>query len=243
VWVTSQKELVNPQVSFAGKTSKLYKIDETRYRGITGIDANASPGGYTIKLADETGHLNYSKIMEASPGHFPIQNIRISGTKAGLKATEDELQKVSEAKENLTDSNYWIDRPFKIPTSGCIISVYGLNRYHNGKPTGNYHKGIDIKAPSGNPVYAMAGGKVLIAEDFRLHGKTVAIDHGQGLMSIYIHLNRIDVKKDDILTKDEQIGTVGSTGFATGPHLHWGVYINGVDVNPVDWVGPISKCR
>jgi murein DD-endopeptidase MepM/ murein hydrolase activator NlpD len=242
IYVKSDNTLIDPVITFNGKTSPLYKISDNQYRGMVAIDAQAKPGGYTVKAKDTSGKLSYSKVLEVYPGHFPIQNIRISGSKASLEATEDELQKVSAAKENVSDLNYWSTRPFTNPTSGCVISVFGLNRYHNGKPTGDYHKGLDIKAPPGNPIVAMAGGKVLIAEPFRLHGKTVAIDHGQGLMSIYIHMNHIDVKQGDVVTQGQKIGTVGSTGFATGPHLHWGVYVNGQATNPQDWIQPARKC-
>lgn len=242
IYIKTLKDLIDPKITFDGKTSQLYKISDNKYRGITGIDAIAKPGGYTLKVVDNSGSLNLSEVIEVASAHYPTQNISISGSKASLEATEDELQKVGAAKNTISTKSYWQSKPFMVPTKGCVISVYGLTRYHNGKPTGDFHKGQDIKAPSGTPVYATESGKVLIAEPFRLHGKTVSIDHGQGLMSIYIHLSKIDVKEGDTVKRGQQIGTVGSTGFATGPHLHWGLYVNGVPINPVEWVGAVKKC-
>ena len=76
-----------------------------------------------------------SKVIEVESGHFPIQNIRISGSKASLEATEEELKKVADAKATVSNKSYWSSKPFVIPTTGCIISPYGRTRYHNGKPT------------------------------------------------------------------------------------------------------------
>ncbi|MEW5821494.1 MAG: M23 family metallopeptidase [Cyanobacteriota bacterium] len=241
--IKSKKELTNPKIQFAGKETKLYKISDGYYRGIAGVDAETKPGGYTINATDDSNNLNFSEVIEVIAGNFPIQNISISGSKASLTATEDELNKVQAAKDAISEKGYWAVKPFITPVSGCMISPYGRKRYHNGKPTGDYHKGIDIKAPLGRPIYTTEAGKVLIAEDFRLHGKTVAIDHGQGLMSIYIHMNKIDVKKGDELKRGQQIGTVGSTGFATGPHLHWGMYVNSIPVNPNQWIVPVKSCK
>jgi len=143
----------------------------------------------------------------------------------------------------MTNLSYWKEPPFTVPTQGCIISVYGLNRYHNGVPTGDFHKGVDIKAPQGRDVKAFVEGKVIIAEHFKLHGGTVAIDHGQGLVSMYLHMSKITAKVGNIVKSGDKIGEVGSTGYSTGPHLHWGVYVNGVPVNPIGfWVNQIPKC-
>lgn len=236
IHVNSKKELITPKISFAGKITTLFKTADTQYLGLGAVDALVKPGGYTLKVYDDGGNLNFTELIEVSPGKFPVQNISISGTKASLEPTQDELDKVDAAKKNVSGVNYWISKPFKVPTKGPVVSVYGLNRYHNGKSTGDYHKGQDIKAPQGAPIVATADGTVLIAEKFRLHGGTVSIDHGQGLMSIYIHMSKIAVKKGDRVTKGQKIGEVGSTGFATGPHLHWGLYVYGIPVNPREWL-------
>lgn len=242
VTVQADTVLQNPVLSFNGQTFPLYKQADASYRGVGAVDALQKQGGYTLKLKDDSGKLSYSEVIEVYPGGFPVQNIVIRGSKAGLQATQKELAAIGKAKKNISDTSYWSTLPFIQPTSGCVISVYGLNRYHNGVNTGDYHKGQDIKAPQGNKIVATTAGKILIADSFNLHGKTVAIDHGQGLMSIYIHMSKIDVKEGDMVSAGEKIGEVGSTGFATGPHLHWGLYVYGTPVNPDDWVGRIRRC-
>lgn len=243
-YIKTDEVLINPKVSFNGVDSKLYKINDNEYRAISAVDAIVKPGGYTLQASDDTGKLKYSKVIEVHSGKYPIQNIRISSSKTGLEPTEEETRKVTAAKELISETAFWSDRPFATPTSGCMISPYGRTRYHNGKPTGDFHRGLDIKAPSGNAIYATEAGKVIIADDkFVLHGKTVSIDHGQGLMSIYIHMSKVGVKEGDTVKRGDYIGSVGKTGFATGPHLHWGLYINGIPVDPNQWTKPAKYCH
>ena len=241
--VKTDQKLLNPYLINNSKKIKLYRSAENTYRGLVGFEATTKAGKHTIKLADETGYLNDETYISLVASKFPIQNIRVSGKGGGLGATKDELYKVQNFKDRITDNPFWSQPPFNSPTDGCIISIYGLNRYYNGKPSGNYHKGIDIKAPQGRAIRSITGGMVVIAEQFRLHGGTVAVDHGQGLSSIYLHMSKIDVKPGQIVEPNQVIGKVGSTGFATGPHLHWGLYINGVPVDPMNyWIKPVPKC-
>lgn len=236
-------KLENPYFLYNGKKISFYKQNNGIYRGILGVDAQEKPGKYELSLKDATGNLNENIIISVVPVKFPVQNIVISGSKSKLTASKYELNKVQKAKTTHNEQIYWSDPLYNSPTKGCVISVYGLGRYHNGISTGDYHKGVDIKAPKGEAIRAVTGGKVLIAEQLRLHGGTVAIDHGQGLTSFYLHMSKITVKPGNIVKQDQKIGEVGSTGFATGPHLHWGLYVNGVPVNPSGfWVKPVPKC-
>lgn len=236
VQILTDSELVNPKISFAGSTNKFFKIEKGKYKGMAFTTALTKPGKYKLKAYDASGKLNYTEFIDVAYKKFPIQNIRVSSSTESLQPTADEVKKIEDAKNLLSDLICWEMLPFRQPTKGPIVSQYGLRRFHNGKDTGDYHKGIDIKAPQGAPIVAMEAGQVVIAEKFRLHGGTVAIDHGSGLMSIYIHMSKINVKVNDIIAKGEKIGEVGATGFATGPHLHWGVYVYGKPVNPADWL-------
>jgi len=122
------------------------------------------------------------------------------------------------------------------PERGCMTSPYGVQRYLNGKPTGNIHAGLDQRAPLGTPIHAVADGVVTIAREWNVHGNTVGIDHGQGLESMYQHLSKFAVAEGAIVKKGDVIGYSGSTGRSNGPHLHWTLYANGVPVNPLEWV-------
>ena len=142
-------------------------------------------------------------------------------------------------ERTVTPKRYWTE-PLKLPVPGCMTSLFGVTRYHNGKPTGDYHAGIDQRAASGTPIHAIAAGVVKIVQVYNLRGGTVAIDHGQGLQSIYLHMSEFAVKEGDVVGRGDVIGYVGATGRATGPHLHWTIYANGEAVNPLQWVHTVS---
>lgn len=137
--------------------------------------------------------------------------------------------------------NLIADNVFEWPATGRISDVYGSQRILNGQPR-RPHFGVDVAAPTGTPIITMAPGVVrLTHEDMVLTGKTVMVDHGYGLMSVYIHMNEITVAEGQKLSRGEQIGTIGSTGRSTGPHLHWGVTLFSQQLDPMLLVGPMPE--
>ena len=118
------------------------------------------------------------------------------------------------------------------PTSGVISGVFGSQRILNGKAK-SPHRGLDIAADEGTPIYACNDGIVIHAEnDLYYTGGTIILDHGHGVKSIYAHMSEVKVNVNDKVTKDDVIGSVGSTGRSTGPHLHWGVMVFNEYVDP-----------
>lgn len=243
--IQTNKTLINPYALFNNKKYKFFSTDKGEYMSIIGLSALSSPGTYSLILKDDSKSLNDKKSLKVLSAHYPIQNLVISKSTGGIQPSPGEMARVQRAKDTLTGNAHWDIKsiPYLSPAKGCIISDYGLIRYYNGKPSGNYHKGIDIKAPQGETIGTIAPGKVIIARMFRLHGGTVAIDHGQGLVSFYLHMSKIAAKEGQIVNQNQKIGEVGSTGFATGPHLHWGLYVHGTPVDPMKfWIKPTPKC-
>jgi lysostaphin len=117
-----------------------------------------------------------------------------------------------------------------------MTSPFGVLRLHNGKPTGNFHGGVDQRGAAGQSVKAPAAGIVKLVRMFNIHGGTVGIDHGQGLITLYLHLSRFAVKEGQQVQKGDLVAYVGSTGRSNAPHLHWGIYANNVPVNPLQWL-------
>jgi murein DD-endopeptidase MepM/ murein hydrolase activator NlpD len=194
-----------------------------------------TPGAYEIKFQAEAGTALASARLTIRPTKFPTQNVVLAPQIEALHSTPDDIQTLTEFRNTVSDVKYWED-PLVAPVPGCILSPFGVKRLHNGKPTGEFHAGIDQRSPAGRPVHAVAAGTVKIAQPFAVLGGTVAIDHGQGLETMYLHMEKLLVEPGAQVKRGEVIGYVGATGRANGPHLHWVIDVNGVPVNPQQWV-------
>ncbi|MFT6624573.1 MAG: murein DD-endopeptidase MepM/ murein hydrolase activator NlpD, partial [Cycloclasticus sp.] len=125
---------------------------------------------------------------------------------------------------------------FILPANGRLSSPFGLKRFFNQQAR-NPHSGLDIAAAKGSPIFAPAGGTVIDTGHYFFNGNTVLIDHGQGLISGYFHLNKMLVSIGDEVEQGQQIAEIGATGRVTGPHLHWNVYLNNTKVDPAFFIG------
>jgi len=224
-----------PQVRWRDREVPAYPVGARLYRALlptTPLDA-AGRASLTVSDATETRNL----ALWVRDRSFPTQRITLSG--GGTDPTQHELDRVAAFKTTVSDRKFW-NGPFLRPSGGRVSTIYGVRRYYNGVWAEDYyHRGVDYAAGTGTPVVAPAGGRVAlvgtVSEGFRLHGNTVGIDHGQGVLSIFIHLNSIDVREGQMVNPGQRIGTIGSTGASTGPHLHWGLYVHGDAVDPVPW--------
>src|SRR5205085_9809048 len=152
--------------------------------------------------------------------HFTRQNVVLPKAVAKLKSSPEERENVNAFRTEETPERFW-QEPLHVPIPGCVTSLFGVRRYINGKPTGDYHAGLDQRGAAGTPIHPVADGIVRLAAQYELRGGTVAVDHGQGLTSIYLHMSKVLAKRGDHVTRTDALGLVGSTGRSTAPHLHW----------------------
>jgi murein DD-endopeptidase MepM/ murein hydrolase activator NlpD len=218
------------------RTVRLFKQDAGDWQGLLPIAVADTPGTYPVEFLAEDGTAVASVSLIIRKTVFPSQNVTLAPQIEALHSTPEEMQTLTTFRDSISDVKYWED-PLVAPVPGCIISAFGVKRLHNGKPTGDFHAGIDQRAAAGTPIRAVAAGIVKIVQPFNVLGGTVAIDHGQGLETMYLHMSKLNVEAGARVSRGDVIGYVGATGRANGPHLHWVVYVNGVPVNPQQWVG------
>ena len=218
-----------------GRTVRLFKEESGDWEGLIPVAVEDSPGTHSIEFLAADGTTLASVNLIIRKTIFPTQNVVLAPQIEALHSTAEEGKFFIGFRDSVSDVKYW-DDPLVAPLPGCVISPFGVKRLHNGKPTGEIHAGIDQRGAAGTPIRAVAAGVVKIVQPFNVLGGTVAIDHGQGLETMYLHMSKLNVAVGDHVNKGDVIGYVGSTGRANGPHLHWVVYVNGVPQNPQQWV-------
>ena len=173
------------------------------------------------------------QIVGGSYGH---QNISIDND--GLLALDvenEEIKLLAGLTGKFNPGTSWTNS-LSLPAAAAMNSVFGTRRSYNGSPYNRFHRGVDFAGATGTSVLAAADGTVVLADTLSIRGNTAIIDHGWGLYTIYAHLNTLHVNPGDAVTSGQIIGAIGSTGRSTGPHLHWEVWLNGVNVDPLQWV-------
>ncbi|MBF2064687.1 MAG: M23 family metallopeptidase [Calothrix sp. C42_A2020_038] len=233
----------NVTVSSGQETYPAYEIAPNKYRAFIPTTPLEKPGRRTIVVQNGTQTRNLA--LQVNPRKFPVQRINLPPGKAGVKATELELRRAREFREVRTPEKLW-QGAFLKPNQGRMTTPYGVRRYYNGVFANDYyHRGLDFAGASGSAVVAPAAGRVVlvgtVSQGFRVHGNVIGVDHGQGVGSIFMHLNQILVKEGDVVKPGQKIGTVGSTGASTGPHLHWGLYVNGKSIDPMPWLNGTAE--
>lgn len=233
----SPGKTTTPTIKVGGKTYRAFNIGANRFRAMIPTTPLEQPGDRTLTIAanPETTALK----IPVADRQFKTQRITLTGGKGGLEATEMEIDKVTAFKAIVSPDKLW-DGNFIAPNDGRTSSPFGVRRYYNGKlATDYYHRGLDYAGGYGSAVVAPAAGRVVLVgyekKGFRVHGNVVGLDHGQGVVSIFMHLSKIAVEEGEMLEPGDRIGSIGSTGASTGPHLHWGLYVNAVSVDPVQW--------
>jgi len=223
-----------PRVHYNKKPVMVIK-DNERWLAIVGIPLSAKAGQHAIKQLSVTGEVithGFTIVDKA----YKTQRLTIKNKRKVNPYAEDMARITTEKHRTRKTLAHWdaralSDLAFIAPLEGRRSGSFGLRRIFNEQPR-KPHSGMDIAAPTGTPVIAPIAGTVTNIGDYFFNGNSVFIDHGQGLITIYLHLDSIDVKEGDQLQQGDQLGTVGATGRVTGPHLHWGISLNDARVDP-----------
>jgi murein DD-endopeptidase MepM/ murein hydrolase activator NlpD len=239
LWVDVPVTAPDSNVSgiFLDRKIPFFQRTENSFAGIVGIDMEDPPGLQELQVQIDTNagtvHLSYSILLikeDYSVQHLTLPKNKVDLDAKTLKRVQQERKELAEAFHHISRRPLW-DGPFLEPVNGKVTGVFGSRRIINGQ-TRQPHSGEDIAAPQGTLVQAINSGTVVKTVNHFFSGKGVILDHGVGLFSMYFHLSEIDVKSGQAIQKGETLGKVGASGRATGPHLHWGIRLNGSRINP-----------
>ena len=211
---------------------KLFLLDR-RPTAFIGFPAAARPGIYPVRLTWDGGE--WEGAIEVVKKDFTVDRLEVTEEQEELyydPRQAEQWERLYRLRSTSEPEPLWRD-VFLPPLEGelRVTTYFGEIRIVNGVETGR-HSGMDFGAPTGTPIYAPARGKVILAEEFIVSGRTIVIDHGLNLFTAYYHCDELHVQPGEWVEAGQQIGTVGSTGFSTGPHLHWTANLNGVFIDP-----------
>jgi murein DD-endopeptidase MepM/ murein hydrolase activator NlpD len=214
-----------------------FRLDDAgRFGALVGIDIDAPTGKQTLTVT--LGNRTVAKVpVLIQVQHFPTQTLTVPDEMVHLDdetlvRVKQEQQQALSAMAPVTPSRWW-SGSFVVPTDGPRMGSFGKRRIINGEPR-NPHSGEDFSAPEGSQVVAANDGVVCLVSDHFFSGRSIFIDHGDGLYTMYFHLSKVSVEPSQHVQKGQVIGLVGSSGRATGPHLHWGARLNGARINPLE---------
>lgn len=228
-------DTVAPIAHYNGRRTMVLK-ENNHWYAIVGIPLGAQTGKHEIRVK-ESSPPPTSIVFTVRDKQYATQRLTVKN-KRHVNPTQKDLERIGMEKKRIrkalrtwretTDIDIALDKPVEGPYS----SPFGLRRFFN-KQARNPHSGLDIAAPEGTPIHSPANGVVVETGDYFFNGNTVFIDHGQGLVTMYCHMSRIDVKPGDEVKRGQPFGAVGKTGRVTGAHLHWSVSLNDARIEPL----------
>jgi len=228
-----------PEVRF-GTRRVLVVEDAGRWVAVVGIPLAREPGPASVMVRQEDSE-EREVPFEVVPHQYREQ--RLSVENKYVEPDQEQLDRIA-GERRIIDAalNGWREQPpdtltLASPVAGTRSPSFGFRRVFNEQPR-SPHSGMDITANRGTPVHAALPGVVSATGDFFFNGNTVIVDHGQGLVTMYCHLDRIDVAESDVVGVGAQLGVVGATGRVTGAHLHFGTYLNGTAIDPALLLAP-----
>ncbi|MEE9913056.1 MAG: M23 family metallopeptidase [Deltaproteobacteria bacterium] len=233
-------EMEKPHVTWMDRDIPLiYDSEASSWRGFLSADLNQKAGFYqAVVRGFSSGTINYYPVLVIKK-NYGVRVLKFPPGQAGLsKADLKRVKREAAVVKKLWSAGYraplWNDG-FILPVNNTIVGTFGKRSIIN-KRKRHPHSGVDIRGKPGDPVSAMHHGDVMLAADHFFTGKSIYLDHGGGMVSMYFHLDDILAEKGQRVEKGQIIGTVGATGRVTGPHLHWGVRVNNARVNPLELI-------
>lgn len=218
-----------------GEDRVLVVREDGQWTALVGIALTAQPGSKVRLQAERADGRRERLEIEVLPKEYASQHLRVAPGQVDLSAEDLERYKRERAHLDTVLRTFRDSPPATLamlqPVRGRHAAAFGLRRYFNDQLRSS-HNGLDFAAPEGTPVVAANAGRVIDTGEYFFNGRNVVLDHGQGLLSLYAHLHSIEVAVAQAVEAGRLIGTVGATGRATGPHLHFSVYLNAVAVDP-----------
>ena len=215
-----------------------YDAPTKAWYGIAGVSLETRPGVYALELKGTTSRaaeITFSQKITVRAAKYP--SIAVTVAKRYIEPSKEQLERIQQDKtvkhdvfQHTDPEREWSGK-FRPPVDVRVSDVFGTRRTINGKVQ-SMHQGLDYAAPTGTPVSAANAGTVLLAGPLYFEGNCVVLDHGQGLLTLYLHLSETSVKQGERVASGQQIGLSGGTGRATGPHLHLAVRWQGVYLDP-----------
>jgi hypothetical protein len=232
-----------PQARYLGQPV-LIKHDAGAWYAVIGLGLKTRPGIHSLELVDKKHQpIAFSVSHKAYPTQHVtgVANSKVNISDKDYRRHLKEKKLINKAKRSWSNIDM-ASLDLMLPVRSRISGLFGRRRVFNQQPR-SPHSGLDLAAPQGTPVYAPRTGRVVLTGDYFFLGKTVFIEHGQGLITLYSHLSKIDVSEGDKVGRGVKIAEVGATGRASGPHLHWGVYLNRVAVDPLLFIDPQTTAQ
>lgn len=217
-----------------GRDIPAYPIADSRQEALIGVDLEVPPGPGAIEIESGEQHATYPLRVVArrfASRRLTVDPAFVNPPASELPRIERERKELEDLWRTVTPERFW-EGPFASPVPEPANSAFGTRTILNGQPR-SPHAGADFSSAAGTPVTSPNAGRVVVADALYYTGNTIVVDHGLGLYSLFAHLTDLRARAGDAVKTGDVIGTVGSTGRVTGPHLHWSVRLNGARIDPV----------
>ena len=240
VEVLISEGISSPSGEFQEKGLPFYEVERGKsFRALIGVDMEAKPQVYKLIVSakNSSGMViqreNSIRVLKKDFGtqRLTLPKKMVDLDNKTLKRVRKDIKGVKDIWPKATEDRLWIGK-FTRPLRGKVLSPFGVRRILNNKPR-SPHSGVDLRGKMGEDILCSNTGIVVLVDELYFNGKTVIVDHGQGLFTMYFHLSRINVKEGQRVEKGKVLGLVGSSGRATGPHLHWGARLHGARIDPL----------